>query len=88
MGDNDSAAEERHAILIHNEQVKLRAGFYNSVSGTVMIAGSVTPLGLLLFGNVAPHRHLWLWGAGMTMFVVVGLLLQRLAARTLEGLKI
>ena len=78
---------DARAMLIHNEQVKARAGLYNSMAGATFLAGSVSPLALLFFGTFPTHRILWLWVAGMIMFLTVGVRLQRLALRTLEGLK-
>ena len=72
---------------IHNEGVKLRAGLLNSIAATCLSAGSVTPLGLIAFGNAPTHLRLWFWAIGSVMLFAVGLGLHYRALRTLKGLR-
>lgn len=73
--------------LIHNEQVKLRANFFNSLASSCLTAASITPIGILMFNGPPRLKHLGLWSLGVAILFLAAVIFRYRANRTLKGLR-
>jgi hypothetical protein len=82
-----ASPEQDRAKLVHNEQVKLTAGWLNTLSGGLAAAGVFGPLFATAFGLVTPRLPGWAMIAIGVGCVTVSYVLHHVGRRWLRKLR-
>ena len=75
------------AVIIHNEQVRLRATLFNAAAGSCLTVGVAAPIAAGVFYGVGPTVSLRAIVTGAIFWLIAAGALHRLAQRAVKGLR-
>ncbi|MFC3124499.1 hypothetical protein ACFOD4_05440 [Pseudoroseomonas globiformis] len=73
--------------LVHNERLKLTAGWLNTLASASVVAGGISPLVAILYGFSQPHQAGWLVALVSLVWILGGIALHWMARSLLKGLR-